>query len=391
MTDAAPARATPPLGLLAAAGFLSSAGARVIDPLLHAIATEFDVSVPAVSVVIAAFTLPYGLNQLLLGPAGDRFGKLRVMLGALVGYALFTAACAMADNLPALAVLRACAGAASAGLIPVCMAYIGDTVPYERRQIVLSRFLTGVVLAQTLAGPLGGVFGEYLGWRDVFLVLSAGAVCVAALLASRLRGLPDRRGAGRMFSAANYAAMARHRTGRLVLLAALLDGALFVGCFPFLAPYMHERFDLSYAGVGLILACFGVGAWGYTLRARAMLARLGESGMVLVGGLCTGLGVLLAVASPWWQMFVAVELALGLGFFMLHAVLQARATEMLPEARATAVATFAFMLFLGQSLGALAMGAAIAHLGHTRAFLLDAAGILALSVWLALLLRRPAV
>ena len=39
---------------------------------------------------------------------------------------------------------------------------------------------------------------------------------------------------------------------------------------------------------------------------------------------------------PW--LFVPVELALGLGFFMLHSVLQARATEMLPQARATAVA-----------------------------------------------------
>ena len=89
-TQAPPDAAILPLGLLAAAGFLSSAGARVVDPLLHAIATDFSVTVPQVSVVIAAFTLPYGLNQLVLGPVGDRFGKLRVMLGALLGYALFT-------------------------------------------------------------------------------------------------------------------------------------------------------------------------------------------------------------------------------------------------------------------------------------------------------------
>lgn len=391
MNDAVLVRAALPLGLLSAAGFLSSAGARVIDPLLHAIATEFGVSVPAVSVVIAAFTLPYALNQLLLGPLGDRFGKLRVMLGALLGYAVFTAACALAPDLPALAVLRACAGAASAGLIPVCMAYIGDAVPYERRQVVLGRFLTGVVLAQTLAGPLGGVFGEHVGWRCVFLVLSAGAVCVAVLLALRLPGLPDRRGTGRAFKWATYAALARRRDARLVLLAAALDGALFVGCFPFLAPYLHERFDLSYASVGLVLSCFGLGAWFYTLRVRPMLARLGESGMVLAGGLCMGTGMVLAAVSPWWQVFVPVQLALGLGFFMLHAVLQARATEMLPDARATAVAAFAFMLFLGQSLGALAMGAAIAHLGYQRAFLLDAVGILAFAVWLARRRRRPAV
>lgn len=379
-----------PLGLLAAAAFLSSAGARIVDPLLHAIATDFSVSVPDLWVVIAAFTLPYGLNQLVLGPVGDRFGKLRVMLGALVGYALFTGACALASDLAGLAVLRACAGAASAGLIPVGMAYIGDAVPYEQRQVTLSKFLTGIVLAQTLAGPVGGVFGQYVGWRGVFLVLATLAVLVAAAFAARIRGLPDRRSPGRMFKPENYVRMASHRTGRLVLLAAMLDGALFVGCFPYLAPYLHEHFDLSYAQVGLILACFGLGAWSYTRLARPLLARLGEGGLVLAGGLLMAAALATAVASGRWWLFVPVELALGLGFFMLHSVLQARATEMLPQARATAVATFACLLFLGQSVGALLIGAAIARFGYPTAFLLDSGCIVLLAVWLARVLRRGA-
>jgi len=277
-----------PLGLLAAAGFLSSAGARVVDPLLHAISTDFSVTVPQVSVVIAAFTLPYGLNQLILGPVGDRFGKLRVMLGALVGYALFTGLCALATSLPGLTLMRACAGAASAGLIPVGMAYIGDAVPYEQRQVTLSRFLTGIVLAQTLAGPVGGVFGQYVGWRGVFLVLSALAVALSVAMARRIRGLPDRRNPGRMINPDNYRRMAANPISRLVLLAAALDGALFVGCFPYVAPYLHERFGLDYAPAGLILACFGLGAWAYTRAARPMLARLvprpGDYDLLAVSG-----------------------------------------------------------------------------------------------------------
>ena len=388
MSQADTERIALPLGLLAAAAFLSSAGARIVDPLLHAIATDFSVTIPDLWVVIAAFTLPYGLNQLVLGPVGDRFGKLRVMLGALVGYALFTGGCALASNLAGLTVLRACAGAASAGLIPVGMAYIGDAVPYEQRQVTLSKFLTGIVLAQTLAGPVGGVFGQYVGWRGVFLVLAALAVLVAAAFAARIRGLPDRCSPGRMFNPENYVRMARHRTGRLVLLAAVLDGALFVGCFPYLAPYLHEHFGLSYAQVGLILACFGLGALFYTRLARRLLAWLGEGGLALAGGLLMAAALATAVASgrPW--LFVPVELALGLGFFMLHSVLQARATEMLPQARATAVAAFACLLFLGQSVGALLMGAAIARFGYPAAFLLDSGGIVLLTLWLAQVLRR---
>ena len=380
-----------PLGLLAAAAFLSSAGARIVDPLLHAIATDFSVSVPDLWVVIAAFTLPYGLNQLLLGPVGDRFGKLRVMLGALVGYALFTGACAFASDLAGLALLRACAGAASAGLIPVGMAYIGDAVPYGQRQVTLSKFLTGIVLAQTLAGPVGGIFGQYVGWRGVFLVLALLAIVVAVAFAARIRSLPDRRSPGRMFKPENYVRMASHPIGRLVLAAAALDGALFVGCFPYLAPYLHEHFGLSYAQVGLILACFGIGAWTYTRFAGRLLARLGEGGLALAGGLLMALALAVAVLSGRWWLFVPVELALGLGFFMLHSVLQARATEMLPQARATAVATFACVLFLGQSVGALLMGAAIARFDYPTAFLIDAGCIVLLSLWLGRALRRGPV
>ena len=389
MAAGKPSQSALPLGLLAAAGFLSSAGARVVDPVLHAIAVDFDVAVSDLWVVIAAFTLPYGLNQLVLGPVGDRFGKLRVILGALVGYAVFTGACATASDLPSLALLRACAGAASAGIIPVGMAYIGDAVPYEQRQVTLSKFLTGIVLAQVLAGPMGGVFGQYVGWRGVFLVLAAVAVGVAAGFAIRTRGLPDRRSPGRMINPENYARMARHRTGRLVLVAAALDGMLFIGCFPYLAPYLHERFGLPYAHVGLLLACFGIGAYFYTLTARRMIPLLGEGGMVLGGGLLMAAGLALSVASGAWELFILVELMLGLGFFMLHSVLQAQATEILPNARATAVATFACLLFLGQSVGALVTGVLIARLGYRGAFLLDAAAIVAMTAWLWRMLRRP--
>jgi predicted MFS family arabinose efflux permease len=383
-------RGALPLGLLAAAGFLGSAGARVIDPLLHVIATEFATSVPAVSIVVAAFTLPYGLCQVVLGPVGDRFGKLRVLLIALLAYTIATSACALASDLSTLTLLRAGAGAASAGLIPVCLAYIGDAVPYEERQVTLSRFLTGVVLAQTLAGPLGGIFGDYVGWRGVFLLLAAGSLAVAVALALRIRGLPDRGNPAAGLDLTRYLVLARSPLARRLLLGALLDGAVLVGCFPFLAPYLRERFALPYSVIGLLLACFGLGALLYTRFARRIVPWLGEPRMVLFGGLLMAAALLLGITAPWWPAFVAVELALGLGFFMLHGVMQARATEMLPQARGTAVAAFACLLFVGQSIGARGMGGLIGAFGYRGAFAVEAAGVVMLAAWLARLMRHRA-
>jgi len=387
-TDPASSTGTLPVGLLAAAAFLSAAGARVIDPLLHVIADDFATSVPTVAVLITAFTLPYGLNQLFLGPIGDRFGKLRVLLGALAAYAVATGACAFAGDLPRLTVLRAFAGAASGGLIPVALAYIGDAVPYAQRQLTLSRFLTGAVLANIVAGPIGGVFGEYLGWRGVFLLLSVLGAVVTLGLALRIRHLPDRRSTRATFNLASFVWLFRQPTSRDLLLASLVDGALLGGCFPFIAPFLREAFGLSYAVIGLVLACFGIGAWIYTSFARRIIATLGEPGMITMGGLLMAGGLVLSIATSFWQAVITAEIALGLGYMILHGVLQARATEMLPDARATAVSAFVAVLFLGQSLGALAVGTMIASLGYQNALAIDAGLILLFMLWLRGLIIR---
>jgi predicted MFS family arabinose efflux permease len=381
------ARDTLPLSLLAAAGFLSAAGARVVDPLLSLIARDFSTTVPAMSIIIAAFTLSYGLNQLVLGPVGDRYGKLRVMLGALVGYAVFTTGCASAAGLASLTVLRACAGAASAGLIPVCLAYIGDAVPYELRQVTLSRFATGVVIAQILAGPLGGAVGEFVGWRGVFVLLGAAGLVVAATLNLRMRDLPDRRDRSSV-TAATYRALLSRPDARLLLMATTVEGALTGGVFPFVAPYLRATFQLPYAVIGLVLACFGLGTFVYTRIARFIVPRAEESSLVLAGGVLVAAVIAAAMCSGDWMLFVPAQMAIGFGYLTMHTVLQSRATELVPQARSTAVSIFIFMLFLGQGLGALAFGAAVATWGYRLAFLGSSFAMLSLGVWLWSLMRR---
>ena len=380
-----------PLGLLAASAFLSQAGARVVDPLLSVIADDFATTIPAVSIVIAAYTLPYGLCQVFLGPIGDRLGKLRVILVALAAYAVATAACALATGLLSLTVLRVMAGLASAALIPVGIAYIADAVPYAERQVTLSKFLNGSVMALALSGPLGGVFGEYVGWRGVFLLLAATAVVPWVLLARQIGMLPDKRNPQGGFSVATYTALLGHSGARALLVCGMVDGMLLIGCFPFLAPYMRAAFGMSFAAIGLVLACFGLGALVYTRLAHRLVPRLGEARLVLVGGGLMAGALLVGILSPWSWVFVPVEGALGVGFYLLHGVMQARASEMLPQARATAVSSFAFMLFLGQSLGALVMGALIARLGYREAFLVDAVGIIVFGVVLFRIFRRKAM
>ncbi len=114
---------------LMAAVFMVTAEARVIAPLLPAMALEFRTSTAAVGLLITAYSIPYGLFQLVYGPLADRFSRQRVMGAALGLFALGTLISGFTPNLLVLDVLRFLTGAAAAGVIPVALAYIGDAVP----------------------------------------------------------------------------------------------------------------------------------------------------------------------------------------------------------------------------------------------------------------------
>lgn len=382
------ARLTAPavsIWLVALAGFASGSGMRIMDPLMPLIAADFGVSVSTVGVLVAAFMLTYGGGQVAVGPLGDRLGKLRVAAVALVLFGGFTVLAEFAGSLTQLTLLRAAGGLVAGAVIPLLLAHIGDTVPYNERQAVIGQFLIGMVMAQMLTGPISGVIGQYFGWQASFLVFGCFTASIGLLLAARLgsrmwRGMPE--GARGQSGLMAYARLWRNPDARRLLLAAFLDGALlFGGAFPFIASFLIEDFFLSPGEAGLIVAGFGVGALAYTQVARRMVRRFGERGLLLGGGLGLAAALALTAMAPGWGVVLALQLVLGFCFYSFHGVLQARATEAMPEARGTAVSAFAMALFMGQTGGSLVFAAVIAAAGYAWAFGIAAAGMAGFAVW----------
>jgi predicted MFS family arabinose efflux permease len=381
-------RVSPPIWLMALAAFTVGCGMRVLDPLLPMMARDFGVSLAAVAPLIGGFALAYGLGQ-LAGPLGDALGKLRMAAVAIALYAGTLLGAALVPDLGALLGMRVLSGLVAAVAIPMMMAHIGDSVPYEHRQAVLGRFLTGMVMAQLLAGPISGIVGDVAGWRASFLVLGGLAAAIALLFAVLIGPAWRAPGRGRQaMGLGGFLKLFGTPQGRRLMLAAAADGALlFGGAFPFLASFLIEGFGRSPAEAGIIAAGFGIGSLLYTRAAPGLVRRLGEAGMVLWGGAGLAVGLIVIAFAPAWWVIAAVQMVMGLLFFMLHGVLQARATEALPEARGTAMAGFAMSLFLGQSLGAIVFGTLIATAGFQASFVIAALGVLAM----ALAIRRHVI
>jgi predicted MFS family arabinose efflux permease len=76
-------------------------------------------------------------------------------------------------------------------------------------------------------------------------------------------------------------------------------------------------------------------------------------------------------------------LGLGLGFYMIHNAIQTRATELAPQARASAMSLHAFAFFGGQSLGPIIYGVGAGLFGLPVTLALAAGAIMVLALLLA--------
>jgi MFS transporter, YNFM family, putative membrane transport protein len=367
--------------MLGSAAFLVSADARVIDPLLKIIAAEFGVSNESAALSISAYALPYGLCQLFYGPLGDRVGPLKVMSTVMTLFAVGTLACAFVPSLWLFLALRLLTGIVAAGIIPLSISYIGDKFPYEIRQSALARFISALMLGQILSATLGGVFGEHLNWRGIFLVFGGAALIVAALLAREARRFPEG-GRERRFSIAAFSELLRLPAARLIFSSVFLEGCFVFGGLAFLGTSMLDRFPaLGPSQVGLMLAGYGTGGLFYSITVKKLVPKIGERGILVLGGsLLFSAYLVIGLLRVWW-LFIPGMVLYGMGYFTMHGPLQTRATELNPQARATTVSLFAFIFFLGQGLGPIAMGQAIRTTGYGPSFVAAGTGLLLLALW----------
>jgi predicted MFS family arabinose efflux permease len=374
----------PALLALAAAAFVSGANLRLFDALLPTVAEDFAVPPTTASVVVTAFTLAYGLFQIVHGPLGDRIGKLRVIGGATLIAAAASLGCAFAPTLSTLAVLRFATGIGAAAIVPLALAWIGDNTPYEKRQATLGRFLSFILMGQILGPALGGALAEFMSWRRVFDVMALIFLTVSIVLFSvdrRTRVPLAVTARGNVWS--NYAAVLADRWVRIVIIAVFLEGGLFYGVFAYTGAYLKERFSLSYLLIGGMLAGFGFGGMIYSLLVKWLLARLGEQGFVRLGATLMFICMAALPLLPWWQATIPVFVVAGFGFYMFHNTLQTRATEMAPQRRGTAIAVFAFSLFMGQASGVALCGVVIRLLNYGWTFALCGISLAILGIWFA--------
>jgi predicted MFS family arabinose efflux permease len=380
------------LSVLFLLAFVVSVDQRIIAPVLPSIAASLHATAGGIGLAMTSYAFAYSGSQLVYGGLSDRYGRVAVVRLAAIGFCACTALSALATSPWLFIGARLLAGACAASVIPLTLVYIGDTVDYARRQVVVGRFSVVTSAGLAFSAAIGGAVAYFASWRAMLIGYAVVALLPAALL-WRIDAEVPVRAAGEVEPVARFVDFLLDPFARTVYCCIFAEGFLLWGAMTYLGAYAAVHNRLDQLRVGLLIALFGVGTMVGGAFMGPLRRRLSEHALAGLGGLLMGVALLMitpgaAARAGAWPLFAAAMLLLGLGLVGLHTTLQVHGTEISAAARGKAFSLFPASLFSGVAAGTAAMGALVDAGGEQAMLAICGVGLIAVGIVTARIRRR---
>ncbi|MCU1642643.1 MAG: Lincomycin resistance protein [Nocardia sp.] len=175
------------LGALALAMLTIGLDVTVLTVALPTLAVDLHADTSALQWFSSAYTLALAAVMLPAGALGDRYGRKKILLAALLLFGAASLACAFAASSGQLIAARVVLGIAAAAMMPLSMSVLPGLFPDPtERQRALTIWITSTAIGLPLGPIVGGWLLQNFWWGSVFLLnvplVVIGATAVALLV-----------------------------------------------------------------------------------------------------------------------------------------------------------------------------------------------------------------
>ncbi len=168
--------------------FTAVTGVGIVVPLLPVYARDLGASGLYIGMIFGAFSLSRIFFLPYFGRLSDRRGRKPFITVGLLCYALVSMAFLLSSDVTSLIAIRFLQGIASAMIMPVTQAYVGDITPQGAEGYSMGLFNMSMFLGLSLGPLLGGVINDHFSLKAAFcsmgLLALAGFVLSSFLLPS---------------------------------------------------------------------------------------------------------------------------------------------------------------------------------------------------------------
>ena len=295
------------LGLLA---MLMPLSIDMYLPARPVISAQFGVPAGSAQMTLSTYILGFALGQLFYGPMADSLGRKPVILGGTLIFAAAAVACALAQSIDQLIVMRLFHGLAAAAASVVINALMRDIYPKEEFSRMMSFVMLVTTIAPLVAPMAGGAVLVWFSWHAIFWILALAALLASAMIfffIDETLAVERRQKFHIRTTMGNFASLFRHKR---VLSYMLASGFSFAGMFSFLSagPFVYiELNHVSPQHFGYYFALNIVFLFIMTIINSRFVRRIGALNMFRAG--------------LWIQFVMAIWLVVsaffGVGFWAL--------------------------------------------------------------------------
>lgn len=177
------------VALVALVQFMNIVDFMMVAPLGPDLAAALGLPTSKIGIIAGSYTLAAAAGSLLSANWLDRFDRRTVLVVALVGQGVGTAAAAATWDLASLVAARVIGGLFAGPATSTALAIVMDAVPAHRRGRAIGVVMGAFSAASVLGVPAGLELARLGGWRAPFLAVGVGLVALAAVGRRRLPAL----------------------------------------------------------------------------------------------------------------------------------------------------------------------------------------------------------
>jgi MFS family permease len=160
--------------------FATMLGAGIIEPFMAIYAESLGANGLMIGLIFGSFTLSRAIFTPLIGRFSDFKGRKNIMLVGLAGYTILSFFYAAASTTATLTVVRFLHGLASAMVLPIAMAYVGDIAPKNQEGKYLGTFTISFFLGLAFGPIIGGTLHDVWHMNAAFYTM--GSISFLSLL-----------------------------------------------------------------------------------------------------------------------------------------------------------------------------------------------------------------
>ncbi|MEY4304259.1 MAG: hypothetical protein RIT52_434 [Pseudomonadota bacterium] len=319
-------RHTPPkvITLVLLAG-LSALTMNIFLPSLPGMAKWFEVPYALMQLSVALYLALSAALQIVIGPISDRYGRRKVVLGALILFLIATVGTLVAPNAETFLFFRMAQAVVAAGMV-LSRAIVRDMVADAEAASMIGYVTMGMSIVPMIGPAIGGFLDAAFGWQANFTLLLVIGLAVTARVwadlgetsepteisfAAQLRQYPSLLSSRRFWG---YCMTAAFSSGCFF---AYLGGAPYVGT---------EVFKLSSKEIGLLFSLTAIGYLIGNFFSGRYSVRVGMNRMVLWGTVITTVGLvvltlltLAGLSGPVVFFLLTVPMGIGNGLCLPNA------------------------------------------------------------------------